>query len=92
MSVIGKNDRIDARMLAELSTRLRPARTKPVATQRRALQTLVTARRHLIEMRKQEATQLKQTHDTMAWADIRSLLYQCSLIRTCVPRHEGRWR
>lgn len=74
MGVIGKTDRIDARMLAELGARLRPARTEPVAPQRRALQALVTRRRQLVEMRKQETTRLKQTHDAMARADIRSLV------------------
>ncbi|WP_407530716.1 IS110 family transposase [Methylobacterium oryzisoli] len=37
MGVIGKTDRVDARMLAELGARLRPAPTQPVAAARRAL-------------------------------------------------------
>lgn len=74
MGVIGKTDRIDARMLAELGARLRPDPTEPVAPQRRALQTLVTRRRQLVEIRKQEATRLKQTHSAVARADIRSLV------------------
>lgn len=74
MGVIGKTDRVDARMLAEFGARLRPKQTMPVAPQRRALQTLVTRRRQLVEMRKQEATRLKQTHGKVARADIRSLV------------------
>ena len=74
MGVIGKTDRVDARMLAELGIRLRPALTAPVAPARRALQALVKRRRQLVEMRKQEATRLKQTHDSVARADIRSLV------------------
>jgi transposase len=74
MGVIGKTDRVDARMLAEFGARLRPKQTMPVAPQRRVLQTLVTRRRQLVEMRKQEATRLKQTHGNVARADIRSLV------------------
>ena len=60
MGVIGKTDRVDARMLSELGARLRPAQT--------------TRRRQLVEMRKQESTRLQQTADTEARADIRSLV------------------
>lgn len=74
MGVIGKTDRVDARILAELGARLRPARTEPVAPSRRALQALVTRRRQLVEMRKQEATRIRQTHGAVARADIRSLV------------------
>ena len=74
MGVIGKTDRVDARMLAEFGARLRPEQTMPVAPQIRALQALVTRRRQLVEMRKQEATRLKQTHGNASRADIRSLI------------------
>ena len=40
----------------------------------RTLQALVTRRRQLVEMRKQEATRLKQTHGNVARTDIRSLV------------------
>src|SRR5215218_6511725 len=38
MGVIGKTDRVDARMLAELGARLTPAPTRPLPPERRALQ------------------------------------------------------
>ena len=74
MGIAGKTDRIDARMLAEFGARLRPKQTLPVAPQRRALQEIVTRRRQLVEMRKQEGTRLKQTRGSLARADIRSLV------------------
>jgi len=74
MGVIGKTDRVDARMLSELGSRLRPAPTEPLAASRRALQAQATRRRQLVEMRKQEATRLQQTADAEARADIRSLI------------------
>jgi transposase len=74
MGVIGKTDRVDARLLSEFGVRLRPARTLPLAPARRALQAQATRRRQLVEMRKQEATRLQQTADAEARADIRSLV------------------
>jgi transposase len=74
MGVIGKTDRIDARLLSEFGVRLRPARTLPLAAARRALQAQATRRRQLVELRKQEATRLQQTSDADARADIRSLI------------------
>ena len=74
MGVIGKTDRVDARMLSELGARLRPAPTEPLAVARRALQAQATRRRQLVELRKQEATRLQQTADAEARADIRSLI------------------
>ncbi|TNC06809.1 IS110 family transposase [Methylobacterium terricola] len=74
MGVIGKTDRVDARMLAELGIRLRPAPTQPLAAARRALQAQATRRRQLVEIRKQEATRLQQTADRQARADIVSLI------------------
>ncbi len=47
MGVIGKADRVDARMLAEFGARLRPEQTMPVAPLLRALQALITRRRQL---------------------------------------------
>lgn len=73
MGVIGKTDKVDARMLSEFGARLRPAPTSPVAASRRALQAQVTRRRQLVELRKQEATRLQQTADADARSDIRSL-------------------
>ena len=74
MGVIGKTDRVDARMLAELGARLTPAPTQPLPPQRRALQAQATRRRQLVEMRKQEATRLQQTADPVARADIRGVI------------------
>jgi hypothetical protein len=74
MGVIGKTDRVEARMLSELGARLRPAPTEPLAASRRALQAQATRRRQLVGMRKQEATRLQQTADAEARADIRSLI------------------
>ncbi|MRI55314.1 IS110 family transposase [Methylobacterium sp. DB1607] len=74
MGVIGKTDRVDARMLAELGARLRPPPTQPVTAARRALQALATRRRQLVEIRKQEATRIHQTTDKQARADITSLI------------------
>jgi transposase len=74
MGVIGKTDRVDARLLSEFGVRLRPARTLPLAPARRALQAQATRRRQLVELRKQEATRLQQTSDADARADIRSLI------------------
>jgi transposase len=74
MGVIGKTDQVDARMLSELGARLTPAPAEPTLPARRALQAQVTRRRQLVQMRKQEATQLQQTADAQARADIRSLI------------------
>ncbi len=72
IGVIGKTDRVDARILALMGERLRPAPTEPVPAARRALQAQATRRLQLVEMRKQEATRLQQTADAGARADIRS--------------------
>ncbi len=72
IGVIGKTDRVDARLLADMGARLRPSPTEPVAPARRALQAQAARRLQLVEMRKQEATRLKQTANAEACADIRS--------------------
>ncbi len=72
IGVIGKTDRVDARILALMGERLRPALSEPVPAARRALQAQATRRLQLVEMRKQEVTRLKQTADAGASADIRS--------------------
>ncbi len=74
MGVIGKTDRVDARMLSELGARLRPAQTEPSSAERRALQAQATRRRQLVDLRKQETTRFQQTADGEARADIRSLI------------------
>jgi transposase len=87
MGVIGKADRVDARMLSELGARLTPARTSPLPPARRALQAQATRRRQLVEMRKQEATRLKQTADAEARADIRAVV---ALLDRRIARVEAR--
>jgi transposase len=74
MGVIGKTDRVDARMLAELGFRLNPPRTVPLAQSRRALQAQTVRRRQLVDLRKQEETRLKQSADADVRADIKSLI------------------
>jgi transposase len=74
MGVIGKTDRVDARMLSELGVRLEPPRTRQIAKSSRVLQAQATRRRQLVEMRKQEATRLQQTADKDARADIQTLI------------------
>ena len=75
IGVAAKTDRVDARILALMGERLRPAPTEPVPQARRALQAQAARRLQLVEMRKQEATRLKQTANAEACADI------CSHIR-----------
>lgn len=87
MGVIGKTDRVDARMLCEFGARLRPAPTEPLAASRRALQAQATRRRQLVEMRKQEATRLQQTADPETRADIRSLM---AVLERRIARAEAR--
>lgn len=87
MGVIGKTDRVDARMLAELGTRLTPARTAPLPPARRALQAQATRRRQLVEMRKQEATRLQQTTDPEARADIKGVI---ALLERRIAKVEAR--
>jgi transposase len=74
MGVIGKTDKVDARMLSELGARLNPPHTEPLAPSRKALQALTIRRRQLVGLRKQEDTRLKQTADPDMRADIRSMI------------------
>lgn len=74
MGVIGKTDRVDARMLSIFGEKLQPVQTPPVSAVRQALLAQVTRRRQLVEMRKQEATRLQQTTDRDARSDIRGLI------------------
>ncbi len=74
MGVIGKTDRVDARMLATFGERLQPPQTPPGSPTRQALLAQIIRRRQLVEMRKQEVTRLQQTTDCEARSDIRSLI------------------
>jgi transposase len=66
MGLLGKTDRVDARMLAEMGARLPLRRTEPLAPARRALQALAARRRQLVQMRKQEACRLAQADHPVA--------------------------
>jgi transposase len=87
IGVAAKTDRIDARMLALMGERLRPAPSVPVPAARRALQAQATRRLQLVEMRKQEATRLQQTADAGARADIRSHI---ALLGRRIARYDAR--
>jgi transposase len=66
MGLLGKSDRVDARMLAEMGARLPLRRTEPLTPARRALQALAARRRQLVGMRKQEACRLAQADHPFA--------------------------
>lgn len=74
MGVIGKTDRVDARMLATFGQKLQPTQTPPIAATRQVLLAQITRRRQLVEMRKQEATRLQQTTDSVSRSDMKSLI------------------
>ena len=60
---LAKTDAIDARMLAEMGRRLPLKREAVTCPQRRALQGFSRRRDQLVDMRKQEKTRLRQTHN-----------------------------
>ncbi|HPG23243.1 MAG TPA: IS110 family transposase [Amaricoccus sp.] len=60
LGVLGKTDRVDARLLAEMGARLELAATPSPAPVQRALKAQAARRRQLVEMRKQERTRLRQ--------------------------------
>lgn len=74
MGVIGKTDRLDARMLAPFGQRLQPPQTPPGSPTRQVLLAQITRRRQLVEMRKQEVTRRQQTTDCDSRSDIKSLI------------------
>lgn len=69
-----KTDRIDARMLARFGQALEPAQTVLPGESRQHLQGLVARRRQLVEMRKQEATRLRQVSDAWLVQDLMVVL------------------
>ncbi|SMO98572.1 IS110 family transposase [Paracoccus laeviglucosivorans] len=87
MGVIGKTDRVDARMLAAFGQRLQPPQTPPGSPTRQALLAQITRRRQLVEMRKQEVTRVQQTTDHDAHSDIKSLI---SLLQRRIEKVEAR--
>jgi len=68
--VIDKTEVVNARMLSELGACLSPAQTEPLAAPLRSCQAQATRRPQLVELRKEEATLLRQTPDAEARADI----------------------
>ncbi len=74
MGMIGKTDRVDARMLATFGQKLQPIQTLPISVTKQALLAQITRRRQLVEMRKQETTRLQQTTDQDARSDIKGLI------------------
>lgn len=71
-----KTDRIDARMLARFGQVLAPAQTILPEQNRQNLQALLVRRRQLVDMRKQEATRLRQHADPWLIEDI-SVILEC---------------
>lgn len=69
-----KTDRIDARMLARFGQALEPSQTLLPDQSRQRLQRLLVRRRQLVEMRKQEASRLKQETDAWLAQDIAVVL------------------
>lgn len=65
LGVIGKSDRVDARMLAEMGARLPLRRAEPVPPTRRLLQALAARRRQLVEARKQETCRKRSVRNSV---------------------------
>lgn len=70
MGVIGKTDRVDARVLAEFGEVMQPAASQLPDATRRTLQAYLARRRQLVEIRKQEKTRRQQIGDALVRADI----------------------
>jgi transposase len=69
-----KTDAIDAAMLAEFASRIRPSITIPASQQVRALEGIVTRRRQLLEMQTMERNRLGSTRDESARASIEAVI------------------
>lgn len=63
LGVLSKTDRVDARMLSEMGRRLDLAPNEPLSQAQRDLKALVTRRRQVVEIRKEERTRLAQVAD-----------------------------
>ena len=70
IGVIGKTDRVDARMLSEMGARLDLPNTAPLDPVRQVLRELAARRRQLVETRKQEQTRLRQVTSRFLRASI----------------------
>jgi transposase len=69
-----KTDAIDAAMLAEFASRIRPNITIPSSQHVRALEGIVTRRRQLLEMQTMERNRLGSTRDESARASIQAVI------------------
>jgi transposase len=75
---LAKNDRIDARLLAEFGRRVGPTPAARVPPQRALLDELVGRRRQLVAMRASESTRLKQASGKAVVASLEKHLRQLS--------------
>lgn len=69
---LAKTDRLDADMLAEYGRCVSLPVAEPVAPERHALRALIDRRQQLVQMRKQEATRLKQVGDASIREEMRT--------------------
>jgi transposase len=69
-----KTDAIDATVLAEFAARIRPSLTMPSSQHVRALESIVTRRRQLLEMQTMERNRLGSTRDDSARASIEAVI------------------
>jgi transposase len=74
MGKLAKTDVIDATMLAEFASRIRPSITIPASQQVRALEGIVIRRRQLLEMLTMERNRLGSTRDESARASIEAVI------------------
>ncbi len=61
--VLGKTDRVDARLLSQMGTQLDLAVSPPKSREQEELKALFARRSQFVEMRKQERTRQKQNHN-----------------------------
>ncbi|MCI0366338.1 MAG: IS110 family transposase [Phycisphaerales bacterium] len=73
---LAKNDRIDARLLAEFARRIEPRPSERIPKNRAELDELVGRRRQLVQMRSAESTRLLQAYAKSVHASIQSTITQ----------------
>lgn len=73
---LAKNDKIDARLLAEFARRVQPRPSEKIPKNRAELDELVGRRRQLVRMRAAESTRLAQARLEAVGASVRQLLGQ----------------
>jgi transposase len=74
MGKLAKTDVIDAVILAEFASRIRPEITIPASEQERALESIVSRRRQLLEMLTMERNRLGSTTDAATRASIQKVI------------------